>query len=68
MSENPKYQYQFHTLIVLSTDPLARRPSPSKLTLFTQSTCLIRPGVVRIVGSRALEQAVRAVAALFEKH
>jgi len=29
---------------------------------------LIRPGAVRIVGSRALEQAVRAIAALFEEH
>jgi len=29
---------------------------------------LIRPGAVRIVGSRALEQAVRAVAALFKEH
>jgi len=29
---------------------------------------LIRPSAVRIVGSRALEQAVRAVAALFEEH
>jgi len=29
---------------------------------------LIRPGAVRIVGSRAFEQAVRAVAALFEEH
>jgi hypothetical protein len=28
---------------------------------------LIRPGTVRFVGSRTLEQAVRAVAALFEK-
>jgi len=28
---------------------------------------LIRPGAVRIVGSRALEQAVRAVAALIEE-
>jgi len=28
---------------------------------------LIRPGAVRIVGSRALEQAVRAVAALLEE-
>ena len=28
---------------------------------------LIRPGAVRIVSSRALEQAVRAVAALFEE-
>jgi len=29
---------------------------------------LIRPGAVRIVGSRAFEQAERAVAALFEEH
>jgi len=29
---------------------------------------LIRPCAVRIVGSRALEQAVRAIAALFEEH
>ena len=29
---------------------------------------LIRPCAVRIVDSRALEQAVRAVAALFEEH
>ncbi len=29
---------------------------------------LIRPGAVRILGSRAFEQAVRAVAAFFEEH
>jgi len=29
---------------------------------------LIRPGAVRIVCSRALEQTVRAIAALFEEH
>ncbi len=39
INSKSKYKYQFHNLIVLSSDPLARRPSPSKPTLSTEFSC-----------------------------